>query len=48
MKKAWKGQKGGSNTSTEFIIQEEGLRRGSLARGLEPTATYRLGVDMGE
>jgi hypothetical protein len=38
----------GSNASTGFVVQEEALQRGTPARELEPTAAYRLGVDVGE
>jgi hypothetical protein len=48
MKEAWKRQKDGSNTSTGFIVQDRALQRGIPARELEPTATYRLGVDTGK
>jgi hypothetical protein len=35
------------NASIGFIIQEETIKRGYPARELEPTATYRLGLDIG-
>jgi hypothetical protein len=48
MKETWKRQRDGSNASTEFIVQEGTLWRGTPARELEPPAVYRLGVDIGE
>jgi hypothetical protein len=47
-KEAGKRHKDSSNTSTGFIVQEGALWRGSPARKLEPTGTYRLGVVIGE
>jgi hypothetical protein len=47
MKQTWKRQREASNTSTAFIVWEGVLRKGIPASELEPTVTYRLGVDKG-
>jgi hypothetical protein len=48
MKEAQKRLKDSSNTSSGFIIQEEALWRWGIQQSQNPTAAYRLGVDIGE
>jgi hypothetical protein len=47
MKEAWKRQRDGLNTNTEFIVQPGALWRGTPVKELEPTATHRLELDIG-
>jgi hypothetical protein len=46
-KKRYGRSRDSSNTSTGFTVQAEALWKGTLARELEPTATHRLGLDIG-
>jgi hypothetical protein len=48
MKETWKRQRDGSKTSTAFVVQAGALWRETPERQLEPTATHKLGLEIGD